>query len=68
MSNNQKEQFKRLGVLGDWDRPYLTYTNDFVAKQIEIFGEMAEKGLIYKGLKPVYWCPKCETGACRGGN
>lgn len=59
--NNQKEQFKRLGVLGDWDRPYLTYTNDFVAKQIEIFGEMAEKGLIYKGLKPVYWCPKCET-------
>lgn len=59
--NNQKEQFKRLGVLGDWDRPYMTYTNDFVAKQIEIFGEMAEKGLIYKGLKPVYWCPKCET-------
>ena len=59
--NNQKEQFKRLGVLGDWDRPYMTCTNDFVAKQIEIFGEMAEKGLIYKGLKPVYWCPKCET-------
>ena len=59
--NNQKEQFRRLGVLGDWDHPYMTYTNDFVAKQIEIFGEMAEKGLIYKGLKPVYWCPKCET-------
>ena len=59
--SNQKEQFKRLGVLGDWDHPYMTYTNDFVAKQIEIFGEMAEKGLIYKGLKPVYWCPKCET-------
>lgn len=58
---NQKTQFKRLGVLGDWDNPYLTLTNDFVAKQVEIFGEMADKGLIYKGLKPVYWCPSCET-------
>ncbi len=58
---NQKKQFKRLGVLGDWDNPYLTLTNDFVAKQIEVFGEMAKKGLIYKGLKPVYWCPSCET-------
>ncbi len=58
---NQKQQFKRLGVIGDWDNPYLTYTNDFVAKQIEIFGDMAAKGLIYKGLKPVYWCADCET-------
>lgn len=58
---NQKEQFKRLGVIGDWDNPYLTLANDFIATQIEIFGEMAKKGLIYKGLKPVYWCPKCET-------
>lgn len=58
---NQKTQFKRLGVLGDWENPYLTLTNDFVAKQIEIFGKMAENGLIYKGLKPVYWCPSCET-------
>jgi len=58
---NQKNQFKRLGVLGDWDNPYLTLANDFVAKQIEVFGEMAKKGLIYKGLKPVYWCPHCET-------
>ncbi len=58
---NQKVQFKRLGVLGDWENPYLTLTDDFVAKQIEIFGEMAENGLIYKGLKPVYWCPSCET-------
>ena len=58
---NQKAQFKRLGALGDWDNPYLTLKNDFVAKQIEVFGEMAKKGLIYKGLKPVYWCPGCET-------
>lgn len=58
---NQKNQFKRLGVIGDWENPYLTLTNDFVAKQIEIFGKMAENGLIYKGLKPVYWCPCCET-------
>ena len=58
---NQKTQFKRLGVLGDWDNPYLTLKNEFVAKQVEVFGEMAKKGLIYKGLKPVYWCPSCET-------
>lgn len=58
---NQKEQFKRLGVIGDWDNPYLTLKNEFVAKQIEVFGEMAKNGLIYKGLKPVYWCPHCET-------
>ncbi|MCR4718752.1 MAG: isoleucine--tRNA ligase [Firmicutes bacterium] len=57
----QKVQFKRLGVIGDWDNPYLTLSNDFVAKQIEVFGKMAKNGLIYKGLKPVYWCPKCET-------
>ena len=58
---NQKTQFKRLGVIGDWDNPYLTLKNDFVAAQIEVFGKMAKKGLIYKGLKPVYWCPHCET-------
>ena len=58
---NQKKQFKRLGVLGEWDNPYITLTNDYVAKQIEMFGEMAKKGLIYKGLKPVYWCSDCET-------
>lgn len=57
----QKEQFKRLGVIGDWDNPYLTLEPEFEAKQIEVFGKMAEKGYIYKGLKPVYWCPSCET-------
>ncbi|MDD6986720.1 MAG: isoleucine--tRNA ligase [Butyricicoccus porcorum] len=59
--NTQRKQFKRLGVVGDWEHPYLTLTNDFVAKQIEVFGEMAKKGYIYKGLKPVYWCPHDET-------
>lgn len=57
----QKEQFKRLGVTGDWDNPYLTLKPEYEAHQIEIFGEMAKKGYIYKGLKPVYWCPSCET-------
>ncbi len=57
----QREQFKRLGVTGDWDNPYLTLTPEFEAKQIEVFGEMAKKGYIYKGLKPVYWCADCET-------
>lgn len=59
--DTQREQFKRLGVVGDWEHPYLTLTHDFEAKQIEIFGEMAKKGYIYKGLKPVYWCPHDET-------
>ena len=59
--NDQRRQFERLGVLGDWEHPYLTLKNEYVAKQIEIFGKMAEKGYIYKGLKPVYWCPECQT-------
>ncbi|MBR2499875.1 MAG: isoleucine--tRNA ligase [Clostridia bacterium] len=58
---NQKGQIKRLGSLGDWDDSYLTLAPEFEAKQIEIFGEMAKKGYIYKGLKPIYWCPDCET-------
>lgn len=59
--DTQRTQFKRLGVIGDWDHPYLTLTHDFEAKQIEVFGEMVKKGYIYKGMKPVYWCPKDET-------
>ncbi len=55
------EQFKRLGVLGDWQNPYITLRPEFEAIQIKIFGEMAKKGYIYKGLKSVYWCPHCET-------
>ena len=59
--DNQKAQFKRLGTLADYDNPYLTLQPEFEARQIEIFGEMANKGYIYKGLKPVYWCAHCET-------
>lgn len=57
----QRESFKRLGVIGDWDNPYITLLPQFEAKQIEVFGKMAERGCIYKGLRPVYWCPCCET-------
>jgi isoleucyl-tRNA synthetase len=59
--DKQREQFKRLGVIGEWDDPYITLTPDFEAKQVEVFGQMAEKGLIYKGMKPVYWCPHDQT-------
>ncbi len=59
--DDQKAQFKRLGVWGDFDDPYLTIKPDFEAKQVEVFGEMAKKGYIYKGLKPVYWCADCNT-------
>lgn len=59
--NNQMRQFKRLGTLGDYDDPYLTLKPEFEARQIEVFGEMAKKGYMYKGLKPVYWCPDCNT-------
>ncbi len=59
--DNQKGQFRRLGVLGDWDNEYITLQPEFEAKEIEVFGAMAKKGLLYKGLKPVYWCPTCET-------
>lgn len=58
---NQKKQFKRLGTLADYDNPYLTLRPAFEAKQIEIFGQMAKKGYIYKDLKSVYWCPECVT-------
>lgn len=58
---NQKEQFKRLGVLGDFDDPYLTLKPEFEAREVEVFGEFAKKGYVYKGLKPVYWCPECQT-------
>jgi isoleucyl-tRNA synthetase len=57
----QKEQFKRLGVRGDWDNPYVTLTHDFEAQQIKVFGDMAKKGYIYKGKKPVYWSPSSES-------
>ncbi len=57
----QKGQIKRLGCIGDYDNSYMTLKPAFEAKQIEVFGEMANKGYIYKGMKPVYWCAHCET-------
>jgi len=57
----QEENFKRLGVLGNWENPYITIDAKFEAAQIEVFGEMAKRGYVYKGLKPVYWCASCET-------
>ncbi len=57
----QKKGFRRLGILGDWDDPYITLTHDFEAAQIRAFGKMAARGLIFKGLKPVYWSPSSET-------
>lgn len=57
----QRDQFKRLGILADWDDPYLTMKPSFEAREVKVFGEMFRKGYIYKGLKPVYWCPHDET-------
>lgn len=59
--NIQMGQFKRLGVLGDWEHPYLTMNPQFEAEEVRVFGKMYEKGYIYKGKKPVYWCPQDET-------
>ncbi|MDR0804297.1 MAG: isoleucine--tRNA ligase [Oscillospiraceae bacterium] len=59
--DGQKKQFKRLGVWGDFNNPYVTIAPDFEARQVEIFGEMYKKGYIYKGLKPVHWCAGCQT-------
>ncbi|MBQ2750467.1 MAG: isoleucine--tRNA ligase [Clostridia bacterium] len=59
--DRQRSQFIRLGVLGDWDHPYLAMNPEFEAEEVKVFGEMFKKGYIYKGLKPVYWCPHDET-------
>ncbi len=57
----QKEEFKRLGVFGDWDTPYLTMTYDYEASIVREFFKFVENGLVYKGKKPVHWCPSCVT-------
>lgn len=57
----QMADFKKLNVIADWDHPYITFQPEFEAKQIELFAKMAKKGLIYKGLKPVYWSPSSES-------
>ncbi|MDI6689649.1 MAG: isoleucine--tRNA ligase [Actinomycetota bacterium] len=59
--NRQREQFKRLGVRGDFKNPYLTLDYSYEATNIEIFGRLYDRGLIYKGKKPIYWCYRCET-------
>ena len=59
--DGQKTSFKRLGVTGEWDNPYLTLKPEYEAAQIRVFGQMAEKGYIYKGLKPIYWSPSSES-------
>ncbi|MDE7121491.1 MAG: class I tRNA ligase family protein, partial [Oscillospiraceae bacterium] len=58
---NQKKQFKRLGTIADYNHPYLTLRPEYEARQVEVFGKMARDGYMYKGLKPVYWCPDCNT-------
>lgn len=57
----QREEFKRLGVFGDWDHPYLTMSTDYEATIAREFGRFVEKGLVTRGKKPVYWCPSCRT-------
>jgi len=57
----QRNSFRRLGVIADWDNPYTTMSPEFEAEEVKVFGKMFEKGYIYKGLKPVYWCNRDET-------
>lgn len=59
--DTQRNEFIRLGSMGDYEHPYLTLQPKHEAEQIRVFGEMAKKDFIYKGLKPVYWCPECKT-------
>lgn len=59
--DKQREDFKRLGVAGDWTHPYITLQPEYEADQIRVFGKMAEKGYIYKGMKPIYWSPSSES-------
>jgi isoleucyl-tRNA synthetase len=57
----QKEEFKRLGVFGDWDNPYLTMDSEYEATIVREFGQFVRSGSVYKGFKPVHWCPSCQT-------
>ena len=59
--DKQRTDFKKLGVIGDWENPYLTLDPKFEAEQIRVFGKMVDKGYIYKGLKPIYWSPSSES-------
>src|SRR5881394_3631258 len=57
----QRTQFKRLGVLGDWDHPYLTLNKEYEADELRLFADVVEKGFVYRGKKPVYWSIPCRT-------
>ena len=59
--NRQRQDFKRLGVLGEWDNPYLTLTPDFEKDELLVFSKMVQRGLIYRGKKPIYWSPSSES-------
>ena len=59
--DKQREQFKRLGVLGEWDNPYLTLHPEYEAEELRLFAEIVEKGFVYRGKKPVYWSIPCRT-------
>ena len=59
--DKQRDQFKRLGILGEWDNPYITLLPKYEASQTRVFADMVEKGLIFKGLKPIFWSPSSET-------
>ncbi|HVN67962.1 MAG TPA: isoleucine--tRNA ligase, partial [Candidatus Sulfotelmatobacter sp.] len=57
----QRREFKKLGIFGEWEKPYLTINHDYEAKIVELFGALAEKGYVYRGLKPIHWCPTDQT-------
>ena len=59
--NVQREQFMRLGISGDWENPYLTMSPEFESRIVAVFGELAQAGYIYRGLRPIHWCPECQT-------
>jgi isoleucyl-tRNA synthetase len=59
--NIQRDEFKRLGVFSDWENPYLTFTNDYVADTLLLFSEIVKRGFVYKDKKPVFWCKSCKT-------
>jgi isoleucyl-tRNA synthetase len=57
----QREEFKRLGIFGDWDKPYLTMSRDYESGIIRAFGDLVKGGYVYQGLRPIHWCMKCGT-------
>jgi isoleucyl-tRNA synthetase len=62
----QTDEFRRLGVFGEWDDPYVTLKPEYEAVELNIFADMVDKDLVYRGLKPVYWCIDCQTALATG--